>query len=170
MPPVSKKDTPVSAMNERVAPTADATPAAAPDVDDTPDVNSADVATESGSALDPDPAAAPDLPATEEEDADRDTAPADGTAVERGSGLDVEPEANQADVTVDDPRMERVDVDNDDQPPTPLVPPFMSEGVRQDLQHATEVIDPMSGGTFRRDPDSGAITFRSKTGEEVEVN
>jgi hypothetical protein len=141
MPPVSKKDTPVSAMH------------AAPDVETAPD----DTVTATGPELAPDsetaaPVANPGV-----------TDGGDGES-ERELGSDAAP-GEVAEVVVEDPRMERVD--SEDDPATPVVPPFMSEGVRQDLMHTAEVLDPMSGGVFRRDTESGKISFTPKGGGET---
>ena len=144
---VSKKDTPVSAMRER----ADGAPDTAPEVepDDTAPVEP-DAAGPAGAA---------------------DAYPARRDDAHLGSGDQPLPE-----LVIGDPRMERVDVElpttaapEVEAPTTPVVPPFMSEGVRQDLQHSLRVLDPMTGGTFVRDPDTNKVTFHAKTGEVVEL-
>jgi hypothetical protein len=43
-------------------------------------------------------------------------------------------------------------------------PPFMSEGVRQDLLTFGKATDPASGGVFERDED-GKVTFTTRRGK-----
>jgi hypothetical protein len=40
--------------------------------------------------------------------------------------------------------------------------PFLSEGVRQDLLTFGQATDPATGGVFKRDEDSGSVTFTPK--------
>lgn len=51
---------------------------------------------------------------------------------------------------------------------TPVIPPFLSEGVRQDLETFGEAVDPGSGGMFK--VENGEIVFTPKKGDPVVVN
>lgn len=84
-------------------------------------------------------------------------------AVELGpDGQPLEPTPGSDASDVDGP-------DEGDDEDKPTEPPFMSEGVRQDLLQSGRAVDPMTGGLFERDPDSGLITFTDKrTGDTID--
>lgn len=54
--------------------------------------------------------------------------------------------------------------------PAPARPaPFMSEGIRQDLELTGKATDPVTGGVFTRDEQSGAVSFTDRSGTVTEL-
>lgn len=49
------------------------------------------------------------------------------------------------------------------------VAPFLSEGVRQDLEITGRVVDPFTGGKFERDKETGKVTHTDRAGNVTEV-
>ena len=50
----------------------------------------------------------------------------------------------------------------------PAIPPFLSEGVRQDLETFGEAVDPGTGGMFK--VENGHLTFTPRQGDKVVVD
>lgn len=49
--------------------------------------------------------------------------------------------------------------------PAKAARPYMSEGVRQDLAAYGEAGDPATGGRFKRDEETGRVTYTDRAGK-----
>lgn len=47
--------------------------------------------------------------------------------------------------------------------------PFLSEGVRLELEQSGKAGDPVTGGVFEKDPDTGQITYTDRAGKVTEL-
>jgi hypothetical protein len=54
--------------------------------------------------------------------------------------------------------------------PRVVVPkPFLSEGMRSDLESGGRAIDPVSGAVYKLDRESGVVTVTDKDGKELDT-
>ena len=47
--------------------------------------------------------------------------------------------------------------------------PFLSEGLRIDLEQWGKATDPVTGGVFEMDPDTKKVTFTDRAGKATEL-
>lgn len=100
------------------------------------------------------PAAKADVvrPAAEQQSPDVD--PAEPAAAEVDPTDPAEPAAAEVDVG---------------EPEPPAAKPFLSEGVRHELDMVGKVGDPATGGVFERDKETGKVTHTDRAGNVTEL-
>lgn len=54
--------------------------------------------------------------------------------------------------------------------PARPVQPFMSEGMRHDLETVGWAVDPTTGGKFERDKETGKVTYTDRAGNVTELD